>query len=114
MSRRKERLPIPVRRALVKLGGDIRNARRRRRIQVRTLAERASVARATLHKLEKGDPGVAMGIYATVLFVLGMLDRLAEVADASRDQVGMALEEETLPQRIRHSTGGRKPVERVI
>jgi len=34
--------------------------------KVRTLAERASVARATLHKLEKGDPGVAMGIYATV------------------------------------------------
>ena len=97
MSRRKERLPIPVRRALIKLGGDIHNARLRRRIQVRTLAERASVARATLHKLEKGDPGVAMGIYASVLFVLGMLDRLTELADTSRDQIGMALEDETLP-----------------
>ncbi len=63
------------------------------------------MTRATLHKLEKGEPGVAMGIYATVLFVLGMLDRLGEVAEASRDQVGMALEEEALPQRIRYSKG---------
>ena len=113
MSRKSERMPIPVRRALIKLGGDMRNARRRRRIQIQTMAERASVARATLHKMEKGDPGVAMGLYATVLFVLGMLDRLAEVADASRDQVGMALDEENLPQRIRHSAGGRKPLDGV-
>ena len=111
MSRRKERLPIPVRRALIKLGGDIHNARLRRRIQVRTLAERASVARATLHKLEKGDPGVAMGIYASVLFVLGMLDRLTELADTSRDQIGMALEDETLPKRIRHSSSKQKSLE---
>ena len=109
MSRKSERMPIPVKRALVKLGGDIRNARRRRRIQIRTMAERASIARATLHKIEKGDPGVAMGIYATVLFVLGMLDRLVDVADPTHDHVGIALAEEILPQRIRHSMGNRKP-----
>ena len=105
MSLRYNRLPIPVRRALIKLGGDIHNARLRRRIQVRTLAERASVTHTILLKLEKGDPGVAMGTYATVLFVLGMLDRLADLADASHDLVGLALEEETLPRRIRHSSG---------
>jgi DNA-binding XRE family transcriptional regulator len=106
MSKRSEKMPIPVKRALIKLGGDIRNARRRRRIQIRMLAERASITRATLHKIEKGDPGVAMGIYATVLFVLGMLDRLAEMADPVHDQIGLALEEEMLPQRIRYSKGG--------
>ncbi len=68
------------------------------------MAERASVSRVTLRKVENGDPGVAMGIYATILFVLGMLDRLADVVDAAHDHVGMALEEEILPQRIRHAS----------
>ena len=55
----------------------------------------------TLNKLEKGDPGVSAGTYATVLFSLGMVDRLADVADPRHDAVGLALEEENLPQRIR-------------
>ena len=98
-------LPIPVKRALVKLGEDIRNARRRRRIQTQVMAERASITRSTLYKVERGDPGVSLGIYATVLFVLGMLDHLGQVADAMHDRTGIDLEDESLPQRIRH----RKP-----
>jgi hypothetical protein len=65
------------------------------------MAERASISRMTLHKVEKGEPGVAMGAYATVLFVLGMADRLADLADPRHDAVGLALEEEQLPERIR-------------
>ena len=94
-------LPIPVRRALRKLGADIRDARRRRRIPTAVMSERALISRMTLNKVEKGDPGVSLGIYATVLFVLGMTDRLAELADARHDAVGLSLEEERLPQRIR-------------
>ena len=94
-------LAIPVKRALHKLGNDIRDARRRRRIPMALLAERARVSRTTLTKVEKGDPGTSMGVYATVLFVLGMTDRLADVADACHDSVGLALEEERLPQRVR-------------
>jgi hypothetical protein len=94
-------LPIPVARALRKLGHDIRDARRRRRIPVAILAERASISRVTLNKIEKGDPGVSLGHYATVLFALGMTDRLADVADPRHDSVGLELEEENLPQRIR-------------
>ena len=65
------------------------------------MAERALISRMTLNKVEKGNPGVSLGIYATVLFVLGMTDRLAELADARHDVVGLSLEEERLPQRIR-------------
>ena len=65
------------------------------------LAERARVSRTTLSKVEKGDPGTSMGVYATVLFVIGMTDRLADVADPRHDSVGLALEEERLPLRIR-------------
>jgi transcriptional regulator with XRE-family HTH domain len=93
--------PVPVTRALRKLGHDIRDARRRRRIPVAILAERASMSRTTLNKVEKGDPGVSLGACATVLFALGMDDRLADVADPRHDAVGLALEEEHLPQRVR-------------
>jgi len=94
-------LPIPVTRALRKLGHDIRDARRRRRIPVEITAQRASISRTTLVKVEKGDSGVAIGSYATVLFVMGMTDRLADLADPKNDAVGLLLEEEHLPQRIR-------------
>src|SRR5258708_27453340 len=96
-------VPIPVKRALNKLGHDIRDARRRRRIPVAILAQRASISRTTLGKVETGDPGVSLGTYATVLFVLGMIDRLLDLADPRNDAVGRELEEEHLPQRIRFS-----------
>jgi DNA-binding XRE family transcriptional regulator len=102
-SSRSPTVPLPVVRALRKLGGDIRDARRRRRIPVSILAERASISRTTLSRMEKGDPGTALGNYATVLFALGMVDRLADVADPRHDAVGLELEEEHLPQRIRLS-----------
>jgi len=96
--------PIPVIRALTKLSRDIRDARRRRRIPVAILAERASISRTTLNKLESGDPGVSLGIFATVLFALGMIDRLSDLADLKHDTVGLQLEEENLPKRIRRSS----------
>ena len=94
-------LPVPVRRALRKLGGDIRDARLRRRIPAAVAAERASIGRSTLHRVEKGDPNVAFGIYATVLFVLGLVDRIGDLADIRNDATGLRLEEELLPKRIR-------------
>jgi len=94
---------VPVTRALRKLGHDLRDARRRRRIPVAILAERASISRTTLNKVEKGDPGVSAGTYATVLFALGLADRLADVADPRHDTIGRELEEEQLPERIRLS-----------
>jgi transcriptional regulator with XRE-family HTH domain len=96
-------LPLPVRRVLRALGRDIRDARLRRRIPTAVMAERASISRMTLNKVEKGDPGVSLGIYATVLFVLGLSDRLGDLADSRSDTVGLDLEQERLPQRIRRS-----------
>ncbi len=100
-------LPIPVKRALQTLGSDIRDARRRRRLPMALLAKRALLSRTTLTKIEKGDPGVSVGAYATVLFVLGMADRFAELADPRHDNVGRALDEERLPQRVRIPRAGK-------
>lgn len=94
-------LPLPVKRALTKLGEDIRSARLRRRIPTTVMAERAFITRMTLGKVERGDASVSMGIYAVVLFVLGLTPRLGELADARSDAVGLQLEEEQLPKRIR-------------
>lgn len=94
-------LPLPVKRALTKLGADIRAARLRRRISAAIMAERAFITPKTLRRVERGDAGVAMGIYATLLFVLGLTDRIAGLADVRTDEVGLQLEEEKLPQRVR-------------
>ena len=99
-------LPIPVTRALRKLGHDIKDARRRRRITMAIVAQRASISKPTLIRVERGDPGVSIASYATVLFVMGMADRLADLVDPKNDPVGLQLEEENLPQRIR---GRRRP-----
>ena len=65
------------------------------------MAQRAFISRATLSRAERGDPSVSLGIYATILFVLGMTDRLSELADPKADRLGLALDEEQLPKRVR-------------
>jgi transcriptional regulator with XRE-family HTH domain len=94
-------LPIPVVRALKKLGQDINHARRRRRITLQLIAERADLSRSTVGKIEKGDPTASMGSYGAVLFALGMEKRLSDLVDSVHDLVGRKLEDENLPQRIR-------------
>jgi transcriptional regulator with XRE-family HTH domain len=93
-------LPLPVRRALRKLGADIRDARLRRRIQTTVMADRVQISRPTLRRLERGDPTVGMGAYATALYVLGMAQRLADLVDIAHDPVGQQLASEALPRRI--------------
>lgn len=99
----KHPLSAPVIRSLRLLGEDIKNARRRRRIQTTLLAERAGISRITLGKIEKGDPSVSMGGYASVLFSLGLIKQLEKIAHSNHDIVGRELEEDRLPKRIRHS-----------
>ena len=93
--------PIPVMKALRKLGQDINDARRRRRITIELMAERAGLSRSTIGKIENGDPTASMGGYAAVLFVLGMQERLSDLVDSMHDHIGRRLEDENLPQRIR-------------
>lgn len=104
-SRSKSAVPLRVKAALVKLGEDISVARRRRELPISVVAERAFVSRNTIARVERGDVGVAVGTYATVLFVLGLEGRLADLADPLADEVGMALGTYRLPKRVRISKG---------
>jgi hypothetical protein len=72
------------------------------------MAERATISRMTLHKVELGDPSVSLGAYATVLFILGLADRLGDLADVKHDATGLQLDEERLPLRIRLPRPARK------
>ena len=98
----KERWPLFAKAAasLKKVGSDLRDARRRRRISTTTLAERARISRATLYRIERGDAGVSMSSYVAVIFALGLVDCLTDAFDARHDAVGLGLEAEHLPKNI--------------
>ena len=82
------------------LGENIARARRRRRLSVRSMAERMYVSPDTVQRVEKGDPGVSIGVIASALLVLGMERQLSEIAATERDGRGVRESEEHLPQRI--------------
>lgn len=90
-----------VTRALKRLGSDLKNARRRRRIKAALMAERVGVTRTTLDRMEKGSPTVGMGIYATAIYSLDpeKLEALATIF--TDDTLGQAILDRDLPKRIR-------------
>jgi transcriptional regulator with XRE-family HTH domain len=90
-----------VKSALERLGQDIRNARLRRGIAVADLAMRAGTSPSSVARLERGDPGVAIGTPGDVLVVLGLLERLADLIDIRKDDLGLALMAEQGPRRGR-------------
>ncbi len=98
-------LPLEIRRGLRKLGPDLKNARLRRRLPMAVVAERAQISLPTLTRVERGDAAVSMGVYATVLWVLGMGNRIGRLAAAETDALGLQLEAEHLPQRVRLPSG---------
>jgi len=67
------------------------------------MASRLFVSRDTLWRLERGDPTVALGTFATATFVLQLHSRLAHLAAPEKDELGLSLDEHNLPQRIRRA-----------
>jgi transcriptional regulator with XRE-family HTH domain len=94
-------LPVSAAKAIEALARDISIARKRRRIPQRLLAQRMMVSFNTLQRLEGGDPGVSLGVVATALWALGLVDRLGALASPDQDTVGKAEELKRLPKRAR-------------
>ena len=63
------------------LGENIKLARKRRKLTQVQLNERTGISRVTLRKIEKGDAGVSIGHYLSVLAVLNLADDFAKVAE---------------------------------
>lgn len=85
-------------RLLQSLGENLRLARKRRKLTLEQVAERAGIARSTLWLIEKGDPGVAIGAYLQVLFVLGLEKDISKIA--AEDELGRKLQDAKFLQKI--------------
>jgi hypothetical protein len=78
-------LPNAVLVQLRLLGDHLAVARKRRREPVRVWAQRVGVSAPTLLRMEKGDPTVSMGVYATALWLMGRSSALGELAAPEHD-----------------------------
>ena len=91
MGREKSVIFPSLRRTLEEMGENIRLARLRQRFSAAVVAERAGIARNTLRAIERGDPSVTFGAYASVLHCLGLEKDLALVAQD--DELGRKLQD---------------------
>ena len=88
-----------VKRILEEMGNQIRLARLRRDLSMELIAKRAGISRATLWKIEKGDPSVAMGAYAKVLNAINMEKDLLLIA--RDDALGQLLQDAKLESKYK-------------
>ena len=83
-----------IKNVLLTFGENIKLARLRRKLSAEQISERANISRKTLWAVETGSPGVAIGTYAKVLFVLGLEKDLLKVAED--DTLGRKLQDAEL------------------
>ena len=81
------------------LGARLKAARLRRRYSADMVAQRAGIARATLSRIEQGDPGVSFGNYARVMQVLRLEQDVNRLA--TDDELGRKLQDAELGTRAR-------------
>lgn len=90
--------------AVLLMGEQIKLGRKQRRWTEQDLAARAGISRGTLQKIEKGDPGCALGLVfeAAVLVGMELFEQegppLSRLAERTRDHLAL------LPRRIRPAT----------
>jgi len=87
-------MPRVLARNLALMGEQIMLARKRRHLSMQDVADRATVTRLTISKVEKGDPTVSMGIYARVLYALSLENDISLIA--ANDPLGRALQDAEL------------------
>jgi hypothetical protein len=100
-------LPAQAQAALRDLGGALAIARVRRRESLRAWARRLGVSVRTLQRLEQGDPGVGMGVYAGALWLIGRAQALADIADPAQDRGAQEMDVQSARARLaRRAAGG--------
>ena len=90
-------MPRALTQHLELMGEQIMLARKRRHLSMQDIADRATVTRLTVSKVEHGDPTVSMGIYARILFALNLEKDITLIA--ADDPLGMQLQDAELLRR---------------
>jgi len=81
------------------IGSNIRNARRRRKIKMESLAQQSGISRPTLSSIEAGSLGVSLGSFLAVLSALGLEKDILRVA--YNDTAGRQMQDKDLNERIK-------------
>lgn len=81
------------------IGSNIRNARKRRKLKMESLAEQSGISRPTLSNIESGNLSVSLGAYLSVLTALGLEKDMLRVA--YNDTQGRQLQDKDLSERIK-------------
>ncbi|MEX8194148.1 helix-turn-helix domain-containing protein [Comamonas guangdongensis] len=92
-----ESLPRPVKESLEILGHHLRLSRKRRGESLRAWALRMDTSVPTLSAIEKGDPRVSMGVYATALWLVGRDKALRDLASPENDARALVQEVSAIP-----------------
>lgn len=92
-------LPPQAAQAIQSLGEGLAVARLRRKESLRAWAQRMGVAVRTVQRMEKGDPGVGMGVYALAIWLMGRTQALADVAAPEHDMAALDQELQQLKRR---------------
>jgi transcriptional regulator with XRE-family HTH domain len=99
MRRRADSVLPVLGRILSGVGEKLKAARLRRRYSADMVAQRAGIARATLFRIERGDPGVSLGNYARVMQALRLEQDLNLLA--ADDELGRKLQDAEIGERAR-------------
>jgi transcriptional regulator with XRE-family HTH domain len=81
------------------IGLNIRNARKRRKLKMESLAEQSGISRPTLSNIESGNLSVSLGAYLSVLSALGLEKDMLRVA--YNDTQGRQFQDKDLNERIK-------------
>ena len=80
MARKSMALTHETKIVIEKVGLRIKKARLRRNIMAEVLAKQVGISKGTLSAIEKGEPTVSIGAYATILNALDMVNDFDYVA----------------------------------
>ena len=87
-------MPRALSQILELMGEQIKLARKRSHLSMQDIADRATVTRLTISRVEHGDPTVSMGIYARVLYALNLEKDITLLA--ADDTLGRQLQDSEL------------------
>lgn len=94
--------PYAIEKALLRLGADLKTARLRRNLTIQEVAQKIGTGPRAISDAEKGKITTSIGVYAALLWVMGLLEQLDEVAEPSKDLEGQTLASLHQRERARH------------